>query len=459
MGHAPGKSRSPFARSITALLRNRLAAAGLFLVVIMSFFVTVAPWLSPDDPTEIRPWLGARPPGFQHPDCKSENTFSVGAQADTTQQILEAGEIRFAVEEGDSVTYRVVVRRGIIHRIMVVEGAVPMDTLDLSQFSGESYELLEEDRIGRKLPLVALNRGEAPPQGIFADGQRVIFIRLTQVSVPSVYDIRIEKNLVYSIDQDGESIDGIVLRGDTIKSITTGDRELVRFHWLGTDELGRDVLSRILYGGRISMLVGITATLVSLVIGVCYGAAAGYFGGRTDRFMMSIVDILYAIPFMFLVIILLVLFGRNIIILFVALGAVQWLTMARIVRGQILTLKEMEFIDAARVCGAQPITLIFRHLIPNCIGPIVIYATLTVPVVILEESFLAFIGLTVQYQGENLDSWGALIQQGMQALGAGGERHWLLVWPALAMATTLFGFNCFGDGLRDCLDPKTRRVG
>ncbi len=203
------------------------------------------------------------------------------------------------------------------------------------------------------------------------------------------------------------------------------------------------------------------ATLASLVIGVMYGAAAGYAGGRLDRLMMAAVDILYAIPFIFLVIILMVSFGRSemlrghsIFLLFVALGAVQWLTMARIVRGQVLSLKQREFVEAARAGGAGPVRVLWRHLIPNTSGPVVVYTTLTVPIVILQESFLAFIGLSVEYKGMALDSWGALVNQGMQALGSGGSQSWLLVFPSLAMVVTLLGLNCLGDGLRDVLDPR-----
>jgi oligopeptide transport system permease protein len=176
----------------------------------------------------------------------------------------------------------------------------------------------------------------------------------------------------------------------------------------------------------------------------------------TGEFMMRIVDILYALPYVFLVILLMISFGRDIVTLFVALGAVQWLLMARIVRGQVLSLKEKEFVEAAHMCGTGHAGIIFRHLIPNTLGVVVVYATLTVPAVILQESFLAFIGLTVEWQGRTLDSWGALVNQGRQALTSTGGNWWVLVFPSLAMAVTLFSLNFLGDGLRDALDPQLK---
>jgi len=219
-------------------------------------------------------------------------------------------------------------------------------------------------------------------------------------------------------------------------------------HLFGTDALGRDLFVRTLYGGRISLMVGIVATFVSLVIGITYGAVSGYFGGRIDQFMMRIVDILYALPFMFLVILLMVFFGRNIVLIFVAIGAINWLDMARIVRGQTLSLKNREYIEAARAGGVSTPRIIRRHIIPNLLGIVVIYVTLTIPQVILVESFLSFLGLGVQ---EPQTSLGALVNNGVNYME---QAPWLILIPATLLALILLCFNFLGDGLRDLADPK-----
>jgi len=222
-------------------------------------------------------------------------------------------------------------------------------------------------------------------------------------------------------------------------------------HLMGTDILGRDLLARVLYGGRISLLVGLVATMVSFLIGVTWGAVAGYFGGRLDNAMMRFVDVLYSLPYMFLVILLLVFFSRSVLMLFVALGAVQWLTMARIVRGQVLSLRNQEFVEAARAMGVSHAGIIFRHLIPNALGPIIVYATLTVPAVMLQEAFLSFLGLGVQPPDA---SWGVLVNEGATLMGL---FPWLVTFPGIALALTLFCLNFMGDGLRDALDPHLRK--
>ena len=221
-------------------------------------------------------------------------------------------------------------------------------------------------------------------------------------------------------------------------------------HPFGTDLLGRDLLARVVHGGRVSILVGLVATFVSFLVGVTYGAMAGYFGGRADDLMMRFVDVLYSLPYMFLVILLMVYFSKSLWMLFAALGLVQWLTMARIVRGQVLSLKAQEFVEAARAVGAGPFHVIFKHLVPNALGPIIVYATLTVPAVMLQEAFLSFLGLGVQPPSA---SWGTLVNEGAGVLAF---FPWMVVFPGLALALTLFSLNFLGDGLRDALDPHLR---
>ena len=279
-----------------------------------------------------------------------------------------------------------------------------------------------------------------------------------------------------------------VIIGPPIVEWTTGytydfippEKELVRslppslHHLLGTDDTGRDLLARVLQGGRISIMVGVISTLVSLIVGVSYGATAGYLGGRIDNLMMRIVDILYSIPYILIVIVLLSVFGgpstplwiqwlsakiggagnqglSQIFLLFFALGLVSWLTMARVVRGQILSLKNQEFVMAAKATGVSTFGIIFRHLVPNALGPVIVYATLTVPSVMLTEAFLSFLGLGVQAP---FATWGSLASDGIRNLAI---YPWQLIFPGATMALTLFSMNFLGDGIRDALDPQTRK--
>ena len=279
-----------------------------------------------------------------------------------------------------------------------------------------------------------------------------------------------------------------VIIGPWIIEITTGytydliptDRDLVRSmppsfkHWMGTDDAGRDILTRVLQGGRISLMVGVISTFVSLIVGVSYGATAGYLGGRIDNLMMRIVDIMYSIPYILIVIVLLSVFGgpntptwiqwlstkiggagnqglNQMFLLFFALGLVSWLTMARVVRGQVLSLKNQEFVLAARATGVSTFGIIFRHLVPNALGPVIVYATLTVPGVMLTEAFLSFLGIGVQAP---FASWGSLASDGIKNIAI---FPWQLIFPGLTMALTLFSLNFLGDGIRDALDPQTRK--
>jgi oligopeptide transport system permease protein len=221
-------------------------------------------------------------------------------------------------------------------------------------------------------------------------------------------------------------------------------------HWFGTDDTGKDMFVLTWMGARVSLTIGIMTTAIAISIGVVYGATAGYVGGRTDNVMMRFIDVLYALPLLFFIIILVTVFGRNIYLVFVAIGCVEWLTMARIVRGQTLSIKQKEYIEAARASGAGPATIIGRHVLPNVVGPVIVYVTLLVPTNILVESYLSFLGLGVK---EPLTSWGVLISRGANSIETA---PWLLLIPATFLAITMFCFNFIGDGLRDALDPKDR---
>jgi oligopeptide transport system permease protein len=225
---------------------------------------------------------------------------------------------------------------------------------------------------------------------------------------------------------------------------------LADYRWFGTDDLGRDLFARTFSGTRVTLLVAVVASLVSLLIGVTWGAVAGYAGGKVDAVMMRIVDALFALPFIFLVILLMVAFERNFLLIFVAIGAINWLEMARVVRGQTLTLKEREFVDAARLMGVRPAAIVARHIVPNLAGVVVVYMTLTIPQAILVESFLSFLGLGIQ---EPQTSLGALVNDGIRQM----ERApWMLAIPATLLALVLLAFNFLGDGLRDAADPRLR---
>jgi oligopeptide transport system permease protein len=264
-------------------------------------------------------------------------------------------------------------------------------------------------------------------------------------------DEAIDPRVVRYLDRPDE-FDGAEIAEtlDDGRTVVVRGRVNGQYFPMGTDRNGRDLFSRIMIGGQISLLVGILATFVSLVIGVVYGAVSGFVGGRVDNMMMRLVEILYSLPFMFFVIMLVVFFGRHFALIFIAIGAIQWLDMARIVRGQTLSIKRREYVEAANAMGLSTWAIIRRHVIPNTIGPVVVFVTVLVPQVILLESFLSFLGLGVQ---EPLTSWGTLIAEGAAAIQAS---PWLLIFPSIFFVVTLFALNFLGDGLRDALDPKDR---
>mgnify|MGYP003460584652 FL=1 len=289
----------------------------------------------------------------------------------------------------------------------------------------------------------AVRKGRMELSSWEQDGSRVTL----SVTSKRPIDERVSRYVDRSDMFDGTT-DVVVAADGLSATMTTGVEQ--KYFLFGTDNSGRDLLTRTLIAGRVSLAIGLLAGVVAVVIGVLYGAVAGFVGGKTDEVMMRIVDILYSLPFIFFVIMLVVFFGRNFVLMFLAVGAVLWLDMARIVRGQALTLKRQEFVQAAEALGVGQWGILMRHIVPNLLGPVAIYMTLLVPQVIILESFLSYLGLGVQ---EPMSSWGVLISQGAKNMPSA---NWLLFFPAMFLITTLFALNFIGDGLRDALDPKDR---
>ena len=451
------KSYSPTRLAFMRLLRHRLALFGLFLVVAVSMAVVIVPVFYGGSPKLTRVWLGAKSPGFTHPDCLSRNIFIVGTEAETSPSLSGAEELIYQTKSFSKEEIRITTRRGKVNTIMFTDGARHIEELDTSTLKGDLFRSNDDGTPGVRLEQsFVLKKNSAPPGGLFDEGSRVLMMLLIKADDDVTQSIvTLNNSIVTSITvKQGNneiSSEDLIIKGRDVISVTADGEERRVTHLLGTDKLGRDLFIRILYGGRISLLVGIVATLVSIVIGLSYGAVSGYFGGMVDSIMMRAVDVLYGLPFIFLVILLMVLFDRSLILFFVALGLVQWLTVARIVRGQILSLRESEFVEAAKMSGASARKIIFSHLIPHTIGPVIVYTTLTIPLIILEESFLAYIGLGIT---DASDSLGSLVEQGVRMLGDAGENWWLLLCPSLTMIFILFGMNCLGDGLRDSFDPK-----
>jgi oligopeptide transport system permease protein len=300
----------------------------------------------------------------------------------------------------------------------------------------------QDDKIQTALE-EALARARLDIQSWEQDGERV----LVRVTSSKPVDERVTRYLDRSDTFQGAAVEEKSSDGLSMTLSTTIKRIYFLF---GTDNNGRDLLTRTLIAGRVSLAIGFLAGLVAVVIGIAYGATSGFLGGRVDEVMMRIVDVLYSLPFIFFVILLVVFFGRNFVLMFIAVGAVQWLDMARIVRGQTLSIKRQEYVQAATALGVSPAAMLRRHIVPNTLGPVVIYMTLLVPQVIILESFLSYLGLGVQ---EPMASWGVLIAQGAKNIPSA---NWLLIFPSIFLTTTLFALNFLGDGLRDALDPKDR---
>jgi ABC-type dipeptide/oligopeptide/nickel transport system permease subunit len=516
MAEAHRKGQSLWKDAWRRLKKNKAAMAGLVITVVVTLMAIFAGFL-PFEPDYGQPWLQAKAPGFQHPAVLAENRFDVGERVvipfgipDKLVDLFSGtGTIVYMAQEFAESEYRVKVRRGKVDRrgIKLREGAQTVDRIEVKGPNAYLQLIDEQGEAGEKLYDLTLEPRKPLPDALKDKGRILILrMRAPRTPEPERIAVTLEDGTCTAIERGGQPVERLRIEPQRLK------------HWLGTDLQGRDVLTRVIYGGRISLMVGAVATIVSVIVGVIYGAVAGYVAqvpmtrwavvsnlvgfvvagivffftpnfllgiltslvayavwvaavtqlGRVlpplftraattiGEFMMRIVDIAYALPFMFLVILLMISFGRDLLTLFIALGLVQWLTMARIVRGQSLSLKEKEFVEAARMCGASHTSILFRHLIPNTLGVVVVYSTLTVPAVILQESFLAFIGLTVEFQGRTLDSWGSLVSQGREALTSTGGNWWVLLFPSLAMAITLFSLNFFGDGLRDALDPQLK---
>lgn len=437
------------------LKKNSMAMIGLWIVVVMGVLCGLAPVISPFDASFQFTWINALPPGGSHVNVNNKNALRVDVPVDLRREYADAQTLRFEVEEKNEVGYRVVVRRGKVHQIRMTQGAKRVARLS-PEAKGEYLVIVDPDGTRSAALVDAVVEEKQPLPEVFGKAEVLNLLLVQPSGGKQIIEATVTKGVVSKLIRDGQAIARADFDGRDVLSVVADGEPQTVTHILGTDQQGRDLLSRTLYGGMISLLVGLVATIVSLVIGIIYGAISGYFGGKVDLILMAIVDVLYGIPYLFLVILLMVTFGRDIIMLFVALGAVQWLTMARIVRGQILSLKQKEFVEAARMSGTTHLGILFNHLIPNTLGIVIVYTTLTVPAVILQESFLAFIGLSVEYQGKSQSSWGALVNEGMLALGEDGQRAWLLLVPSLAMAATLFSLNFLGDGLRDALDPQQR---
>ncbi len=445
---------------LSRLKKNRMAVVGSVIVFVMGALALLADVL-PLDPTTQHASLQDLPPFSTVLNLEPTMHFRTGELPPYPFDAVANGDtVVFETDPFDSeiTVYRVKLRRGRVSSLKAELGAVSLDSVGVSG-PGEVMRLLTTSDTF-EFSDVTIVDGAQLPEKISSEVKTRAFTleKLTvdtdrkRVRIALAGDT-VAAVLVGGLREGLSPRDELVLEDRFVHDVRVrGERFTISFP-LGSDSAGRDMLSRLIYGGRISLMVGLVATLVSLLIGVLYGSVSGYLGGSVDRVMMRLVDILYALPYMFLVIILLVTFGKNLVVLFVALGCVQWLTMARIVRGQVLSLKQKEFIEAAHTIGTPTWKIIIRHLIPNTIGTVVVYTTLTVPAVILQEAFLSFLGLNVEYGGLPLESWGALVNQGWKIVR---DNHWPFIFSAFTLSVTLFSLNFLGDGLRDALDPQQR---
>jgi oligopeptide transport system permease protein len=427
-----------------------VVSAGLLVIIVGA--VILAPWVGANDPESQRPWLGALPPGSEALVVGGHNNWTEGQIVDAPARLHQPGTYQITTQEQTVERWRIVLSRGRVRTIFHENSAENLS----SWTAPDATQRIDAEGAGTPLPAGSITVGQPAPEGWFPGRERVLLAQANGPVTTVTYQITVGAagvvENIYSAGESEKTLPSLTMNGRGITDLTHNGTAVTEWFPLGTDASGRDVWSRLLHGGRISLLVGLVATVVSVFIGVGYGAVAGLAGGRVERLMMQGVDILYGIPFLFLVILLIVNFGNNILLLFIALGAVQWLTMARMIRSQVATLRERDFFAAARLAGAPLSAIVWRHVLPNTLGIVAVYATLNIPLIILEESFLAFIGLQVEMGDEKVDSWGSLVHYGINH----HQFPWLLWIPSLTMAVTLLALNAVGDGLRDALDPRDR---